>query len=140
MRLYKKLEQLSQWFKYQATYYEMEYHLKQVLNNKDTIYTKFIYNYDRCIGKSVALARLSAKYDIPVLVPTHAWKREIEEHIPMKMPKYFKKRKPMALVENENMKGRRYKALLFEERLIYDYRTIALDIANGKAVGYYFSP
>ena len=140
MKLYQLLDELSQWFKYQATYYEMKYYLKQALKDRISVHIKFIYNNDRGIGKSVALARLSAEYGVPVLVPTHAWKREIEEYIPMKLPKYFKRKKPMAIVENENFKGRRYKALLFEERLIYDYKTIARDIANGKAVGYEYRP
>lgn len=140
MKLYQVLGNLSQWLRYQATYHEMKYNLKQVLKGNKTTCTKFIYNYNRGIGKSAALARLSAEYGIPVLVPTHAWKREIEEYIPMKLPKYFKRKKPMAIVENENFKGRRYKALLFEERLIYDYKTIARDIANGKAVGYEYRP
>lgn len=136
MKLYQLLNDLSQRLRYQATYHEMKYYLKQALKGNITTHTKFVYNYDRGIGKSVALARLSAEYGIPVLVTTHAWKREIEEYVPMKLPKYFKRKKPMAIVESENLKGRRYKALLFEERLIYDYVTIARDVANGKAVGY----
>ena len=80
IELYKRFEYLSYWFRYQATYLEMEYHLRQILKGKNESYIKQIYYYDRNIGKSAALARLSAKYDIPVVAPTQSWKKVIERY------------------------------------------------------------
>lgn len=117
MKLYEIFYNLSYWFRYQSTYLEMKYHLKQVLNGKEDEYFKNIYHHDRNIGKSVALARLSVKYDIPVVVPTYTWKRVVEKDIPNSLPKYFKKKHPAAIVANENCKGKRYDILLVDERL-----------------------
>lgn len=117
MKLYEKFYNLSLWFRYQSTYLEMKYHLKQVLNGKEDEYFKNIYHHDRNIGKSAALARLSVKYDIPVVVPTSMWKRLIEKDIPDYLPKYFKKKHPTAIVANENCKGKRYDVLLVDERV-----------------------
>ena len=63
----------------------MKYHLEQVLKGKEEYYIKSIRHYDRNIGKSAALARLSAKYDIPIVVPTYSWKVLIERDIPNKL-------------------------------------------------------
>lgn len=108
---------MAYWFRYQATYLEMKYHLKQVLKGKEEYYIKPIRHYDRNIGKSVALARLSAKYDIPIVVPTQIWKRFIEYNIPHDIPKYFKKKKPKTIVASDYLRGQRYKIILMEERL-----------------------
>ena len=40
IKLYKKFEYLSYWFRYQATYLEMKYHLKQILKGKNESYIK----------------------------------------------------------------------------------------------------
>ena len=120
MKLHTRLEYLSYWCRYQATYYEMKYYLKQVLKGKSDTYLKRIGRYDRNIGKSAALARLSAKYNIPVVVPTQSWKSVIEKDIPRSLPKYFKKKRPTVIVANENFKGKRYEVLLAEERLDID--------------------
>ena len=117
IKLYKRFEYLSYWFRYQATYLEMKYHLKQILKGKNESYIKPIYHYDRNIGKSVALARLSAKYNIPVVVPTQSWKKVIEKDVPNRLPKYFKRKRPTTIVANENFKGKRYEILLVEEGL-----------------------
>ena len=120
IKLYKRFEYLSYWFRYQATYLEMKYHLKQIFKGKNESYIKPIYHYDRNIGKSVALARLSAKYNIPVVVPTQSWKNVIEKDIPNRLPKYFKRKRPTTIVANENFKGKRYEILLVEEGLDND--------------------
>ena len=120
IKLYKRFEYLSYWFRYQSTYLEMKYHLKQILKGKNESYIKPIYHYDRNIGKSVALARLSAKYNIPVVVPTQSWKKVIERDIPNRLPKYFKRKRPTTIVANENFKGKRYEILLVEEGLSND--------------------
>ncbi len=117
IKLYKKFEYLSYWFRYQTTYLEMKYHLKQILKGKNESYIKPIYHYDRNIGKSAALARLSAKYNIPIVVPTQSWKKVIERNIPNRLPKYFKRKCPTTVVANENSKGKRYEILLVEEGL-----------------------
>lgn len=108
---------MAYWFRYQATYLEMKYHLKQVLSGKEEYYFKPIRHYDRNIGKSAALARLSVKYDIPIIVPTQTWKRFIEYNIPRDIPKYFKKKKPVTIVVSDYLRGQKYKVLLMEERL-----------------------
>lgn len=120
MKLHTRLEYLSYWCRYQATYYEMKYYLKRVLKGKSDTYLKRIGHYDRNIGKSTALARLSAKYNIPVVVPTQSWKSVIEKDIPRSLPRYFKKKRPTVIVANENFKGKRYEVLLVEERLDVD--------------------
>ena len=120
MKLHTRLEYLSYWCRYQATYYEMKYYLKRVLKGKSDTYLKRIGHYDRNIGKSAALARLSAKYNIPVVVPTQSWKSVIEKDIPRSLPRYFKKKRPTVIVANENFKGKRYEVLLVEERLDVD--------------------
>ena len=95
----------------------MKYHLKQILKGKNESYIKPIYHHDRNIGKSAALARLSAKYNIPVVVPTQSWKKVIERDIPSSLSKYFKRKRPTTIVANESFKGKRYEILLVEERL-----------------------
>jgi hypothetical protein len=117
MKLYQRLEQLSRWLKYQATYLEMEYHLKQVLKGKEYRYMKDVFSYDRGTGKSVALARLSAKYNLPIIVYTNMAKKHIED-IPQKLPKYFRKRKPLVLVcHKEKLRGRRFDVVLLDQEL-----------------------
>lgn len=138
MKLYQRVEKLSQWLKYQATYLEMKYYLKQVLKGKEDKYVKTVCDYDRCTGKSAALARLSAKYKIPVIVYSHEWKELIEINIPKRLPKYFKRNKPMAFVKDDiSLKGNRFNIILVDERII-EARTcdIANDISYGKFIGY----
>ena len=136
IKLYKRFEYLSYWFRYQATYLEMKYHLKQVLKGNEEYYIKPIYHYDRNIGKSAALARLSAKYNIPVVVPSQRWVEVIEREIPEYIPKYFKKKKPTAFVVNEHLKGKRYAVLLLEERLTNEQIDFVNKLCNGSMVGY----
>ena len=93
----------------------MKHHLKRVLNGKEEDYIRTIYLHDRNIGKFVALARLSAKYDIPVVVSSYSWKRLIENDIPKTLPKYFKFNKPKVIILNEGIEGLRYTNLLMEE-------------------------
>lgn len=114
----------------------MKYHLKQVLNGKEEYYIKSIRHYDRNIGKSVALARLSVKYNIPIVIPTQTWKRFIEYNIPHDIPKYFKKKKPETIVASNYLRGQKYKILLMEERL--DRRQIEQvnNMCQGTVVGY----
>lgn len=76
--------------------------------------------YDRGIGKTVSVARLSAKYDIPVFVKNNMCKRFIEEDVPKYLPQYFKKRKPKAIVvgdRDRHLKGCRYEVGLIDEPL-----------------------
>lgn len=119
--LYKKFEHLSYWFRYQATYFEMKYHLKQVIKGKETSYFKMIGYCDRNIGKSAALARLSSKYNIPVIVPVKRWTDTIEKDIPRYLPKYFKKRMPKCIYVNECGKQKRYDIMLVEENVDKKY-------------------
>jgi hypothetical protein len=115
MRLYERLEYLSYRLRYEATYLEMKYHLKKVIRGKENRFTKKISHYDRNIGKSCALARLSVKYDIPVIVPTQSWASLYTKDIPRYIPKYFKKKLPQTVVANENVRGKKYNVVLIEE-------------------------
>ena len=116
----------------------MKYHLKQVLKGKEDHYIKGIYYYDRNIGKSTALARLSAKYDIPIVVPTQKWKILIEYDIPRYLPKYFKKKKPMVVVVNENLSDIKFKHNIFlmEEGLKDEQFSFLINKITDNFVGY----
>lgn len=93
----------------------MKYHLEQVLKGKEKYYIKQIYHHNRNIGKTVALARLSAKYDIPIIVRLNSLKRLIEYDIPKKLPKYFRWNKPKAIVLDEKSICLRRTNILMEE-------------------------
>lgn len=137
MKLYKRFECLSYWCRYQSTYLEMKYHLKKLLKGKIQSYIKPIHSYDRNIGKSAALARLSAKYNIPVAVPSHRQAITIEKNIPNSIPKYFKKNKPKTIVVCDKWMQKRYekyKILLVEEDMS-DYQFAAV-ISNNNVLGY----
>ena len=137
MKLYQKLELLSYRLRYEATYQAMKYHLKRVVKGKEDDYLKRIGHYDRNIGKSCALARLSVKYNIPVVVPTRSWESLYTRDIPNYIPKYFKKKRPQVIVANENAKGKRYDYILLEERVarkIFD--TVITPMIKKGYVGY----
>lgn len=136
MKLHKRFEYLSYWFKYQATYLEMKYHLKQVLKGKEEYYIKPIHHYDRNIGKSAALARLSVKYDIPIAVPTNNWAEVVTRDISRYLPKYFKKKLPKTVVMNENHRGRKYPILLIEECMSDEQMSVVNNMTCGKIIGY----
>lgn len=136
IKLYEILDYSAYWIRYQTTYLEMKYHLKQVLNGKEEYYIKPIRHYDRNIGKSAALARLSVKYDIPIVVPTQTWKRFIEYNIPHDIPKYFKKKKPITIVASDYIRQQKYKILLMEERLEYRQIEQVNRMYCEKVVGY----
>ncbi len=139
IKLYKKLEYLSYWFRYQATYLEMKYYLKEVLSGDCIKNFKKINYYDRGIGKSVALARLSAKYQIPIIVPNLRWKKTIEYDIPRELPKYFKKRKPIAISINTLSSKGKIKPediLLIEERVLDEEAYANSNIKENPMVGY----
>lgn len=77
--------------------------------------------FDRGIGKTASLARLSAKYGIPVFVKNNSQKQLIERDIPKYLPKYFKKCKPKAIVvENKYLRGHRYETGLVDELLTFE--------------------
>lgn len=91
-----------------------------MLKNKKDSWVNYTTRYDRGIGKTVSVARLSAKYDIPVFVKNNMCKRFIEEDVPKYLPQYFKKRKPKAIVveyRDRHLKGCRYEVGLIDEPL-----------------------
>lgn len=137
MKLYKLCSYLSYRLKYESTYLELKYYLDQVLKNKKDSWVNYTTRYDRGIGKSVSVARLSAKYDIPVFVKNNMCKRFIEEDVPKYLPQYFKKRKPKAIVvEGRHLKGCRYEVALIDEPLsLTDVDNIETWCCN-KLVGY----
>ena len=106
------------------------------MNGKEDSYIKKIGHYDRNIGKTAALARLSAKYGIAVIVPTERWKRVIETDIPVYLPKYFKRNKPIVWVANLPTRGVRQDIVLMEERLTLEQIEIVNRMSQGKIVGY----
>lgn len=136
MKLYERFDYLTQWFRYQATYLEMKYHLIQVMKGKEAYYTKKIRPCDRNIGKTAALARLSAKYGIPVIVPSENWKRLIERDIPISVPKYFINTRPTAWVANLSTRSLKHKMVLIEEGLSYEQIDIVNCMTNGRVIGY----
>ncbi|MFG6379051.1 MAG: hypothetical protein K1W19_12175 [Lachnospiraceae bacterium] len=127
---------MAYWFRYQATYLEMKYHLERVLSGKEEYYIKPIKHYDRNIGKSAALARLSVKYNILIAVPTQMWKKFIEYNIPRNIPKYFKKNKPEIIVMSNYLRDQKYKILLMEERLEGRQVEQVNNMCRGTVVGY----
>lgn len=137
MKLYKLCSYLSYRLKYESTYLELKYYLGQVLKNKKDSWVNYTTRYDRGIGKSVSVARLSEKYDIPVFVKNNMCKRFIEEDVPKYLPQYFKKRKPKAIVvEGRHLKGCRYEVALIDEPLsLTDVDNIETWCCN-KLVGY----
>lgn len=106
------------------------------MDGREDSYIKGIGHYDRNIGKTAALARLSAKYKIPVIVPSKKWAELIERDIPMYIPKYFKKSKPTAWVVNLPTRGLKQKIVLMEEGLADRQIEIANRMSNGRIVGY----
>lgn len=120
IKLYKLYFYLSYRLRYESTYLELKYYLDQVLKNKKDSWVNYTTRYNRGIGKTVSVARLSAKYDIPVFVKNNMCKRFIEEDVPKYLPQYFKKRKPKAIVvgdRDRHLKGCRYEAGLIDEPL-----------------------
>ena len=81
---------------------------------------------------------MSAKYKIPVIVYSHTWKELIEIDIPKRLPKFFKRHRPMAFVKDDiSLKGNRFNAILIDERIIETRSCdIANDISYGKFIGY----
>ena len=121
MKLYKLFSYLSYRLRYESTYLELKYHLDQVLKNKKNSWVNCTMRFDRGIGKTVALARLSAKYDIPVFVKNNSCKQLIERDIPKYLPQYFKKCTPKAIVaENKHLRGHRYETGLVDEPLTFE--------------------
>ena len=115
MKLFEKLDYLAYRLRYEATYLEMKYHLKKVMKGKEDNFIKRIRHYDRNIGKSCALARLSVKYNIPVAVPLNSWATLYTKDIPRYIPKYFKDRLPQVIVANDYSRGKRFDYVLIEE-------------------------
>lgn len=137
MKLYERFEFLSYLFRYEATYLEMKYHLKRAIKGKENEFIKIIGHYDRNIGKTCALARLSVKYNIPILIPTESLSKLYLINIPKHIPKYFKKKLPQVIVANEFSKGRRFDNILVEEGVSEKvlYSVFAPMVKNGM-VGY----
>lgn len=137
MKLYKLFSYLSYRLRYESTYLELKYHLDQVLKNKKNSWVNCTMRFDRGIGKTVTLARLSAKYDIPVFVKNNSQKQLIERDIPKYLPKYFEKCKPKAIaVENNNLRGVRCEVGLVDEPMtLEDIKNIETYCCK-KLVGY----
>lgn len=136
MKLYEKLDYLSHWIKYQSRYLEMKYHVKQTLKGMEECYIKPVYPQDRGSGKSTALARLSVKYDIPIVVPTQRRKKIIEQEVPRHIPQYFKRKKPIVIVASETCGRRGYKIVLIDEGLTNEQIKLAVEMSKGTIVGY----
>jgi len=75
MDLAKICNKLSNMFRYECTYLDLKSKLKQAMRYSGYNYTEFVYQIDdrqRGIGKSRALAKLSQRYRVPVLVSSEA--------------------------------------------------------------------
>lgn len=131
-----KIKSLKCLTRYEITYLEMKHRLKQILKGKKKNSYKIIDNSDRNIGKSVALARLSVKYNIPIVVPYHSWEYRFKYDIPKYVPKHFEDKRPKVITINENSRGRKFDVLLIEEGLTNKQFYIANELCNGKMVGY----
>lgn len=137
LKLSKKLSDLSLRLKYESTYLEMKYYLCKVLNGKENVdYFKKIGHYDRNIGKSCALARLSVKYDIPIAVPCNSCKSLYIRDIPRYLPKYFKNKLPRIIVTNENSIGKRENCILLEEYIPEEQISSILRPMTTSLIGY----
>lgn len=121
--------------RYEITYFEMEYHLKKVLNGKSNVYLKNVICH-RNIGKTSALARLSVKYNIPVAVSTNFQKKLYEKYIPKYIPKYFKYKYPEVYVVDETLRGKNCKIFLVEEGIKEEYFNKILKHTCDCMVGY----
>lgn len=120
MKLYKLFSYLSYRLRYESTYLELKYHLDQVLKNKKNSWVNCTMRFDRGIGKTASLARLSAEYGIPVFVKNNSCKQLIERDIPKYLPQYFKKCTPKAIVvKNKYLRDRRYETGLVDEPLTF---------------------
>ena len=143
MESYKTLENLSHDLRCEATYLEMEYHLKNVIEGKEDKFLKDIDYTDRNIGKSCALARLSVKYDIPVIVPNVTMALFYTRKIPQYIPEYFTEKLPKVIVVNEYSRGKRFDYVLLEEGLDYAlFNIVVRPMVRKGVVGYknfYFS-
>lgn len=138
MILYKKLDYLAQRIRYESTYQEMKYYLKQILNGKNKG-SKFkrVDDSNRNIGKSCALARLSIKYDIPVAVPFKSWESLYTREIPKYIPKYFKSGVPRVIVVNDLLHMKSEDIVLMEECIDYEKYESILHPRCKHIVGYY---
>ena len=137
MKLYEKLDYLAYRIRYEATYLEMKYHLKRVMKGKENNYIKRIRHYDRNIGKSCALARLSIKYNIPIVIPFNSWTTRYTKDIPRYIPKYFKSRLPQTIVVNDYSRGERFDYILIEECIPNEViNNIVIPMVKKGVVGY----
>ena len=137
MILYKKLDYLAQRIRYEATYQEMKYYLKQILNGKNTgSKLRIVGNWNRDIGKSCALARLAVKYDIPVAVPFKSWESLYTREIPERIPKYFKCGIPRVIVVNDSLHMKSEDIVLMEECIDYEKYEAILSHRCKHIVGY----
>ena len=137
MKLIKKIKNVFKRIQYEITYLRMEYHLIKVITSNQTEYFLNV-NYKRNIGKSCALSRLSAKYNIPIVVPNYT---SIDIHtrwIPKKLPKYFKHGRPTVILANEyELRGRNHFFIVLVEEGITSKKTIDLiNSVSYKIVGY----
>ena len=137
MKLYEKLDYLAYRLRYETTYLEMKYHLKRVMKGKENNFIKTIRHYNRNIGKSCALARLSVKYNIPIAVPLNSWATLYTKDIPRYIPKYFKDRLPQVIVANDYSRGKRFDYILIEECIPHDVmNNIIIPMVKKGMVGY----
>lgn len=129
--------------RYEITYLQMERLVKKALKDKQfkQFYIKFISGNDsvRGIGKSVALARLSAKHGIPI-VTTKARENDYLLGITRELPQYFKKGLPTTIVYNENVfRGRYIPYVLVDECPTGMFSKILANLpADTKFIGYHY--
>lgn len=133
LKLSEKLSNISLWFRYKATYFEMKYYVHKSITDKDFMrYMKPIYPYMRNIGKSYALIKLALKYDIPIVVPTNPYANNLR----YMAQRDFKSNNLKTIVAIENIRGKKYDTLLIEEMIPDDVLNNIIYPMCNKAIGY----
>lgn len=111
LKISKWLLNISQWFRYKATYLEMKHYVKSIKHSIEVRWMKPVYPYMRNIGKSYSLVKLALKYDLPIAVPTQLYEKNIK-HI---AKRDFKNNNLKIVVINDFSRGKRFETLLVEE-------------------------
>ena len=137
IQLYEIFDRLSRYFRYKSTYLELKTHFLKVLNKEESSYVKSVHDNDRQTGKTIALARISAKYKVPIIVSTESEKRRIEKYIYENFHKYFRKNKPwVVLCTHDNLRYLRKNIFLVDETLKYNHYFMIYDFKPDGIVGY----
>ncbi|QHJ85009.1 MAG: hypothetical protein [Bacteriophage sp.] len=116
MYLARMCNKLSNMFRYECTYLDLKSKLKQAMRYDGDSYKMFIYpieNSCRGIGETRALAKLSRKYKLPLLVPT-GFQKYVYEHVKFKPYEVF------CIDDRMNMRGKQFDIVLIDDCFTID--------------------